>query len=98
MLFELATFLTMTWFLLFLFCDLSEEQDEEELEKIAQQEQKLFPFETLVAATRDFHLTHKLGEGGFGPVYRVRLYSAVIWIPKVVYALNSVWFLRKFKM
>ncbi|XP_041015867.1 cysteine-rich receptor-like protein kinase 10 [Juglans microcarpa x Juglans regia] len=50
-----------------------EEQDEEELEKIAQQEQKLFPYETLVAATRDFHLTHKLGEGGFGPVYKGKL-------------------------
>ncbi|KAG6707763.1 hypothetical protein I3843_06G044300 [Carya illinoinensis] len=57
----------------FKFSPSQEEQDEEELEKIAQQEQKLFPFETLVAATRDFHLTHKLGEGGFGPVYRGKL-------------------------
>ncbi|KAB1205777.1 Cysteine-rich receptor-like protein kinase 10 [Morella rubra] len=51
----------------------SKGQNEEELEKIAQQEQKLFPFETLAAATKDFHLTHKLGEGGFGPVYKGKL-------------------------
>ncbi|KAK9024222.1 hypothetical protein V6N11_004398 [Hibiscus sabdariffa] len=45
----------------------------EDLEKIAQQEQKSFLFETLVAATKDFHPHHKLGEGGFGPVYRGKL-------------------------
>ncbi|XP_059447433.1 cysteine-rich receptor-like protein kinase 43 [Corylus avellana] len=50
-----------------------EGQNEEDLEKIAQQEQKLFPFETLVAATKDFHPTHKLGEGGFGPVFKGKL-------------------------
>lgn len=43
---------------------------EEDLEAIAAQEQKLFPFEVLVAATKDFHHTHKLGQGGFGPVYK----------------------------
>ncbi|KAM0964454.1 hypothetical protein EV2_021152 [Malus domestica] len=48
-------------------------RNEEDLEKIAQQEQKVFPFETLVAATRNFHSTHKLGQGGFGPVYKGRL-------------------------
>ncbi|GLT58085.1 hypothetical protein SLA2020_310070 [Shorea laevis] len=46
---------------------------EEELQKIAEQEQKHFPFETLVAATKDFHSTHKLGQGGFGPVFKGRL-------------------------
>ncbi|GKV35391.1 hypothetical protein SLEP1_g43663 [Rubroshorea leprosula] len=51
----------------------SEGQSEEELEKIAQQEQKQFPFETLVAATKDFNPSHKLGEGGFGPVFKGRL-------------------------
>ncbi|KAE8682008.1 hypothetical protein F3Y22_tig00111277pilonHSYRG00060 [Hibiscus syriacus] len=45
----------------------------EDLERIAQQEQKSFLFETLVAATKDFHSHHKLGEGGFGPVYRGKL-------------------------
>ncbi|KAB1205776.1 Cysteine-rich receptor-like protein kinase 10 [Morella rubra] len=55
------------------WCDLSEGQNEEELDKIALQEQKLFPFETLAAATKDFQPTHKLGEGGFGPVYKGKL-------------------------
>jgi len=41
------------------------------METIAAREQKQFSFETLVSATKDFHLTHKLGEGGFGPVYKV---------------------------
>ncbi|MBA0823697.1 hypothetical protein Goarm_020412, partial [Gossypium armourianum] len=45
----------------------------DDLEKIAQQEQKHFPFEILVAATKDFHPHQKLGEGGFGPVYRGKL-------------------------
>ncbi|XP_022776437.1 putative receptor-like protein kinase At4g00960 [Durio zibethinus] len=48
-------------------------QNDEDLEKMAQQEQKHFPFEILAAATRDFHPHHKLGEGGFGPVYRGKL-------------------------
>ncbi|KAM5566835.1 cysteine-rich receptor-like protein kinase 10 [Rosa sericea] len=47
--------------------------NEEDLEKIAQQEQKVFTFETLVAATKDFHPNNKLGQGGFGPVFKGRL-------------------------
>ncbi|KAJ6726232.1 RECEPTOR-LIKE KINASE [Salix purpurea] len=46
---------------------------EEDLEKIAEQEQKQFSFETLLSATKDFHPTNKLGEGGFGPVYKVNI-------------------------
>ncbi|GMP59260.1 hypothetical protein CsSME_00022611 [Camellia sinensis var. sinensis] len=42
----------------------------EDLEKIAAQEQKQFSLETLVSATKDFHPNHKLGQGGFGPVYK----------------------------
>ncbi|KAG5531463.1 hypothetical protein RHGRI_026172 [Rhododendron griersonianum] len=42
----------------------------DDLEKIAAQEQKQFPFETLVSATKNFHPDHKLGEGGFGPVFK----------------------------
>ncbi|XWS63948.1 hypothetical protein CRYUN_Cryun06bG0145300 [Craigia yunnanensis] len=50
-----------------------ERQNGDDLKKIAQQEQKHFPFETLVAATTDFNPHHKLGEGGFGPVYKGKL-------------------------
>ncbi|KAK6157573.1 hypothetical protein DH2020_011821 [Rehmannia glutinosa] len=51
----------------------SKDQNEVDLEKIAAQEQKEFSFETLVAATNNFHPTVKLGEGGFGPVYKGKL-------------------------
>lgn len=50
-----------------------EGQNLEDLEKIAAQEQKIFPFETLISATKNFHPAHKLGEGGFGPVYKGKL-------------------------
>ncbi|XP_022155352.1 cysteine-rich receptor-like protein kinase 10 isoform X2 [Momordica charantia] len=50
-----------------------ESQGEEDLEQIAAKEQKLIPFETLVEATNNFHPNHKLGEGGFGPVYKGKL-------------------------
>ncbi|CAN8235686.1 unnamed protein product [Cochlearia groenlandica] len=46
---------------------------EDDIEKIAALEQKVFSFQTLVSATKDFHHTHKLGEGGFGPVFKGRL-------------------------
>ncbi|CAL8097537.1 unnamed protein product [Prunus armeniaca] len=55
------------------FSSSKEGQNEEDLEKIAAQEQKVFPFETLVAATKNFHSTHELGRGGFGPVYKGKL-------------------------
>ncbi|KAE8710291.1 Cysteine-rich receptor-like protein kinase 10 [Hibiscus syriacus] len=45
----------------------------DDLQKIAHQEKKHFPFEILVAATNNFHHHQKLGEGGFGPVYRGKL-------------------------
>ncbi|XP_075667339.1 G-type lectin S-receptor-like serine/threonine-protein kinase At1g11330 isoform X2 [Castanea sativa] len=37
------------------------------------QELPLFNFEMLVRATNDFHLSSKLGQGGFGPVYKGKL-------------------------
>ncbi|KAG6396743.1 hypothetical protein SASPL_142900 [Salvia splendens] len=49
------------------------DQDEDELGRIAEREQKNFHFEALVAATKNFHSSHKLGEGGFGPVYQGKL-------------------------
>ncbi|KAL3501916.1 hypothetical protein ACH5RR_036365 [Cinchona calisaya] len=48
-------------------------QKEEDLEKIAAQEQKQFQFQTLVSATKNFDPSNKLGEGGFGSVYKGRL-------------------------
>ncbi|XP_043699527.1 putative receptor-like protein kinase At4g00960 [Telopea speciosissima] len=50
-----------------------ESPEGEDLEKLAAQEQKQFSLETLIAATRDFHSDNKLGEGGFGPVYKGKL-------------------------
>ncbi|KAF7808656.1 putative receptor-like protein kinase [Senna tora] len=47
--------------------------NEEELERIAAQEQKIFSYDTLLAATKNFNPHHKLGEGGFGPVYKGKL-------------------------
>ncbi|CAF2194653.1 hypothetical protein BRARA_G02994 [Brassica rapa] len=46
---------------------------EDDIERIAALEQKVFPFQVLVSATKDFNPTHKLGEGGFGPVFKGRL-------------------------
>ena len=41
------------------------------LNQVRAQELPLFNFEKLAAATNNFHLSNKLGQGGFGPVYRV---------------------------
>jgi hypothetical protein len=35
------------------------------------QELLKFDFEILATATNNFHLSNKLGQGGFGPVYKV---------------------------
>ncbi|GAA0147746.1 transmembrane signal receptor [Lithospermum erythrorhizon] len=47
--------------------------EEDDLERIAEREQKHFSFDTLVAATKNFHADTKLGEGGFGPVFKGKL-------------------------
>nr|XP_023917802.1 G-type lectin S-receptor-like serine/threonine-protein kinase At1g11330 [Quercus suber] len=41
----------------------------ENLEQVKGQELPLFNFEELASATKNFHLSNKLGQGGFGPVY-----------------------------
>jgi hypothetical protein len=38
---------------------------------IGQDPQIAFTMEALIAATENFHDNNKLGEGGFGPVYKV---------------------------
>ncbi|KAK1262897.1 Cysteine-rich receptor-like protein kinase 25 [Acorus gramineus] len=45
----------------------------EDLEAIAAEQQRHFSYEVLSAATAAFHQNKKLGEGGFGPVYKGRL-------------------------
>ncbi|KAK1374674.1 Protein kinase domain-containing protein [Heracleum sosnowskyi] len=49
------------------------EKEGDSLDTISAQEQKHFTFQTLVAATKDFHPTNKLGQGGFGPVFKGKL-------------------------
>ncbi|KAL1556552.1 non-specific serine/threonine protein kinase [Salvia divinorum] len=49
------------------------DQDEDDLGRIAAREQKNLPFEALAVATKNFHPSHKLGEGGFGSVYHGKL-------------------------
>ncbi|CAL9092027.1 unnamed protein product [Musa acuminata var. zebrina] len=51
----------------------AEEKGEDDLEAIAATEHKVFRYEMLVAATRNFNPKQKLGEGGFGPVFKGRL-------------------------
>lgn len=34
----------------------------------------IFDFGTILAATNDFNPTNKLGQGGFGPVYKVIIF------------------------
>ncbi|KAG6407760.1 hypothetical protein SASPL_130757 [Salvia splendens] len=49
------------------------DQDEDDLGRIAAREQRNLPFEALAVATKNFHPSHKLGEGGFGSVYHGKL-------------------------
>ena len=41
------------------------------LNQVKVQELPLFNFEKLASATNNFHLSNKLGQGGFGSVYKV---------------------------
>ena len=41
------------------------------LNQVKVQELPLFNFDKLATATDIFHLSNKLGQGGFGPVYKV---------------------------
>ena len=43
------------------------------LDQVKLQELPLFNFEKLASATKNFHLSNKLGQGGFGPVYWVMI-------------------------
>lgn len=41
--------------------------------QIISQELKIFDFQAIVVATSNFSIINKLGEGGFGFVYKVKL-------------------------
>ncbi|GLJ11974.1 hypothetical protein SUGI_0181290 [Cryptomeria japonica] len=47
-----------------------EAQEDNSEEALSQQEQIIFEFKTLKLATKNFHDDNKVGEGGFGPVYK----------------------------
>ena len=47
---------------------------------LLKQEQILFTLEALTEATDNFDENKKLGEGGFGPVYKVCMYAPIIVI------------------
>lgn len=42
-------------------------------EKNSPSELPIFSFSSIAACTDNFSITNKLGEGGFGPVYKVML-------------------------
>ncbi|XP_077241079.1 cysteine-rich receptor-like protein kinase 43 isoform X2 [Tasmannia lanceolata] len=58
---------------LFKSCSDEDARKEEDEETIGAREKKLFSLEAPVAATQDFNQKNKLGEGGFGPVYKGKL-------------------------
>ena len=45
--------------------------DKDNLAQVEVQELPQFNVEKLAKATNNFHLSNKVGQGGFGPVYRV---------------------------
>ncbi|KAK9750270.1 hypothetical protein RND81_02G183100 [Saponaria officinalis] len=57
----------------FKFFSDKEGSKEADLQKFAAQEQKQFSYDTLSKATDRFHPSRKLGEGGFGPVFKGKL-------------------------
>lgn len=49
----------------------------DKMDQVKLQELPLFDFEKLETATNHFHFNNKLGEGGFGPVYKVGIVLGV---------------------
>ena len=49
----------------------------EPVEDIESAESLQFSFETIRVATDDFSEANKLGQGGFGPVYKVSFYNTI---------------------
>jgi hypothetical protein len=51
------------------FC--GEDKLGDNVNQVKLQELPLFNLQELASATNNFHLSNKLGQGGFGPVYKV---------------------------
>ena len=61
----------------------------EELSRVKLQELLLFDFEKLATATNNFHQSNKLGQGGFGPVYKVPRNKVIKYLnPLFIVVLN----------
>ena len=58
------------------------------LNQVEVQEVPLFNFEMLAGATNNFHESNKLGQGGFGPVYRVMVALEVYYL--IIYLSMSI--------
>lgn len=57
-----------------------------ELSQAKLQELLLFNFEKLATATNNFHSSNKLGQGGFGPVYKVCIIEKSSYCSKLLVA------------
>jgi len=70
----------------------------EELSLVKLQELLLFDFKRAAAATDNFHLSNKLGQGGFGPVYKVHEKQVIKFEPILIFLIKhlvfSFFFLR----
>ena len=53
------------------FADYTSDSVIGELSHVKLQEILIFNFKDLASATNNFHSSNKLGQGGFGPVYKV---------------------------
>ena len=62
-------------FALFSYTEIHENDPESTVVQIL--EQILFTLKALTEATDNFHESKKLGEGGFGPVYKVLLFLSL---------------------
>lgn len=56
-----------------------------DVSQVKLEERMLINFEKLVTATNNFHEANKLGQGGFGSVYRV------MQIPFMLYSIVLCW-------
>ena len=50
------------------------------VEEVVSKDLVLFKFKTLEGATSSFSVTNKLGQGGFGPVYKVLIFTGTLLV------------------